>query len=365
MVSGPIECWILRRFRHAPRLEQFHDVPDRDLLPPAMTKRNRLAFALACLVMAAIPASAQQVPREVRIGFLSSNPMNADSLRWLDALRQGLRERGWKEGQNVILDPRWGDGQYDHLDSLADELVGLGVDAIVTDSTPSALAAKRATRTIPIVLGLAGDPVGSGLVASLVRPGGNVTGMSLMSPELNGKRFELLKELVPAVRRVAVIRRADNPVHEIFLKEAQDSARRFGLKLRVFDVQTTADLDGALPAVAAWKAQAIFVFGDVLLESAPYSRRIIDFAVQQKIPTIGVTRELAEVGILMSFGASYAAMFHQAAVVLDKILRGASPAGLPIEQPTKFELVVNLKTAKALGITIPQSILIRADEVIR
>lgn len=331
-----------------------------------MRKGSCLALAFSLLVLlAAVSAAAQPAPKAVRVGFLSSNPKTAGSMRWLDALREGLRERGWEEGRNLVLEPRWADGHYDQLDDLTAELVRLGVDAIVTDSTPSALAAKRATQTIPIVLGLAGDPVRAGLVVSLSRPGGNVTGMSLMSPELSGKRLELLKEIVPEVKRVAVILRQDNPVHGIFWSEAQGAAGKLSLTLRSFNIRTATDLDGMLPAVAAWRANALLVFGDVLLESAPYRGRIVAFQLRRKIPAIGVARELTEAGFLMSFGASYAETFRQAAAFVDKILRGAKPGELPVEQARQFELVINLKTAEAIGLTIPQSVLVRADWLIQ
>ena len=315
------------------------------------------------ILVAPIAAVAQPASKVARVGYLSGNEPSAIVMRRIDGFRQGLRERGWEEGRNVVIEWRFAHGRYDRLDDLAAELVRLNVDVIVTEATPAALAAKHATRTIPIVLGLAGDPVRTGLVASLARPGGNVTGMSLMLPELSGKQLELLKEVVPTATRVAVLLNPGNPYHAALWSEAQRAARVLGVQLRSFEVRAAPDLDRALSMVTSWRAHAVWIFGDPAILSL--RRRIADFAVGRWLPTIATEGEFSEAGVLMTYWPSFSGVLRRAAVFVDKILKGAKPADLPVEQPTNFELVVNLKTAKALGLTIPQSVLVRADEVIR
>ncbi len=323
----------------------------------------RFTAALLLTLLVTFPLAAQPVPKVARVGVLSSDPPSGDPARWFDAFRHELRELGWEEGRNVILEVRRAPGRYDRLDNLAAELVRLRVDVLVADSTPAALAAKRATRTIPIVLALVSDPVGTGLVASLARPGGNITGMSIMNPDLARKRLELLKEVAPTVTRVAVLTNPANPYQAAYLSEAQSAARALGVEVRFLEVRGAADVDGALSAATSWRAQAMWMLDDATLDLS--TKRIVSFATTKRLPTIFDERTYTERGGLMSYGASFTALFGRAAVFVDKILKGANPADLPVEQPTQFELVVNLKTAKALGIKIPESVLLRADKVVR
>jgi putative ABC transport system substrate-binding protein len=323
----------------------------------------RFTAALLLTLLVTFPLAAQPVPKVARVGVLSSDPPSGDPARWFDAFRHELRELGWEEGRNVILEVRRAPGRYDLLDNLAAELVRLRVDVLVADSTPAALAAKRATRTIPIVLALVSDPVGTGLVASLARPGGNITGMSIMNPDLARKRLELLKEVAPTVTRVAVLTNPANPYQAAYLSEAQSAARALGVEVRFLDVRGADDVDGALSAATSWRAQAMWMLDDATLDLS--TKRIVSFATTKRLPTIFDERTYTERGGLMSYGASFTALFGRAAVFVDKILKGANPADLPVEQPTQFELVVNLKTAKALGIKIPESVLLRADKVVR
>jgi putative ABC transport system substrate-binding protein len=319
---------------------------------------------LVLALFAAVPAAAQPPPKVARVGFLSPDrPTAPEPKRWLDAFRQGLRQRGWEEGRNVVIEPRWAHARYDRLGDLAAELVRVKVDVIVTDSTPAARAAMTATRTIPIVLALAGDPVRNGLVASLARPGGNVTGLTLMSPELTGKRLELLKEVVPAETRVALLLNPDNPVHAGHWSEARRAAQVLGVGLRSLEIRAAPDLGRALSTVTSWRAHAVWVLDDPVIFQ--YMARIVKFAARSRLPTIVEERVWVATGGLLSYGPSYTEQCRRAAVYVDKILRGARPGDLPIEQPTRFELVVNLKTARAIGLTIPQSVLLRAEEVIR
>jgi putative ABC transport system substrate-binding protein len=284
-------------------------------------------------------------------------------MRWFDAFREGLREHGWEEGRNVIIESKRASGQYDQLDKLASELVRAKVDVIVTDSTPAARAAMKATQTIPIVLALAGDPVGTGLVASFARPGGNVTGLTLVNSELTAKRLELLKELVPGVARVAVLWNPENASSVVAWRDAQQAARAEGITLRSLELRAQSDVDRALSTVGSWRAHAIWVFDDPV--TLQYTPQIVRFAQKSRLPTLLPVRAYIHEGGLLSYGASFTEQCRRAAIFVDKILRGAKPGDLPIEQPTKFELVINLKTAKALALSIPESILVRADEIIK
>jgi putative ABC transport system substrate-binding protein len=322
----------------------------------------RLAVLVLAILVGPLAAEALQGGKVPRIGVLTGTSSEGSPVY---ALRQGLRELGYVEGQNIVIEWRWADGRIEQLPDLAAELVRLKVDVIVTNSTPAARAAKNATRTIPIVLGLAGDPVRTGLVASLARPGGNVTGLSGMAAELAGKRLELLREILPTTARVAVLLNPGNPYpyHAVSWSEAQNAARVLGLELRSLEVRAAPDLDRALSTVTSWRAQAVWMFGDPELDQ--YLRRILNFAARRRLPTLFDARLYAEAGGLVAYGVSYSERLRRAAVFVDKILKGAKPADLPVEQPTKFELIINLKTAKALGLTIPQSVLVRADEVIK
>jgi len=320
-------------------------------------RRIVLAVALAfSVLLAPLAADAQPAGKVPRIGYLAwGSPASSQK----DAFRQGLRDLGYVEGQSISIEYRY--GKADQLPDLAAELVRLKVDVIVAVGTPSARAAKQATQTIPIVIVLAGDPVRSGLVTSLARPGGNVTGMSMLAPEVFAKALELLKEAVPKVSRVAILM---DPTLQVALKnEVGAAAKVLGVKLQQIDVQLGADLDGTFVAALRQRAEAFFVFP--LPMAIPEVQRIVEFSVKNRLPTMMTTRAHFEAGGLMSYGANFPDQLRRTSIYIDKILKGAKPSDLPIEQPTKYEFLINLKTAKALGLTIPQSVLIRADEVIQ
>jgi putative ABC transport system substrate-binding protein len=314
------------------------------------------------LSLLAVPlAAAAQPPGQVyRIGYLATAPPLAH--RW-DALLDGLRERGYSEGRNLVFERRFSEGHAERFPELAAELVRLRVDCILVPTTPAALAAKHATQTIPIVILTAIDPVGAGLVASLARPGGNVTGLSVLAPELNGKRLELLKEVMPGMTRVAILWNAANPANAAAWEETQAAAGALGLRLHSQDVRGLQDLEGAFARMAQARPDALLVLGDALL--AMHRPQIAAFATQQQLPSVFAERESVAAGGLMSYGPSLPDLYRRAATYVDKILKGTKPADLPVEQPLKFELVLNLKTAQALGLTIPPSLLFQADEVIK
>jgi len=281
----------------------------------------------------------------------------------LDAFRQGLRELGWVEGQNLVIDYRSAEGKLDRLPDLAAELVRLKVDIIVAVPTPAAAAAKNAIETIPIVMIGVGDPVGTGLIASLARPGGNATGLSFsVGLEIAGKLLELLKETVPKVRRVAILSNPANPVQPLLIREVNVAARSLGVQLQHLEARGPNEFDGAFAAMAKERVGALLIVADGMLIF--HRTRLADLAARSRLPAAYGWREHVEAGGLMSYGPSLRDLFRRAATYVDKILKGAKPADLPVEQPTKFELVINLKTAKALGLTIPQSVLGRADQVI-
>ena len=320
----------------------------------------RLIGLVVALGLLSVPfAAAQQAVKVARIGYVSLGSA-VDAAK---ALRQGLRELGYIEGQNLVIEDRYAEGKAERLPELVAELVSLKVDIIVAAGTPPPLAAKRATKTIPIVMTSAGDPVGSGLVDSLARPGGNVTGMSLFSPNITGKRLQLLKDIIPSISRVAVLWNASNPIAALNVKEAEAAARTLGLRVQSLEVHGPEDMESTLPAAISGRAGALFALDDPLLFQ--YRQRIVDFAARNRLPASAFFKEFAHAGGLMTFGPDLAASGRRAASFVDKILKGAKPADLPVEQPTKFELVINLKTAKALGLTIPQSLLVRADEIIQ
>lgn len=306
-------------------------------------------------------ARAQQVAGVRRIGFLS--PFSrADTVRWNKALLQGLRDVGWIDEKNLTIEYRYAEGQKDRLPALIADLVRLKVEIIVTNVTIDTLAAKSATTEIPIVMVAVGDPVATGIVGSLGRPGGNITGLSQMTPDLTGKRMELLKEIAPKVSSVAVFFNPEDPLSVIDHTEALLSAQKLGIEARSLEVRSTGDFDGAFEATVRSHAGAVVVMpSPVLFENV---RRIADFALQNHLPSTFHLREFAAVGGLVSYGVDRSDLFRRAASYVDKILRGAKPADLPIEQPTKFEMVVNLKTAKAIGLAIPPNVLGIADEVI-
>jgi len=267
------------------------------------------------------------------------------------------------EGQNIVIERRYSEGRNERLPDLAADLVRLKVDVIVAAGTPPPYAAKRATTTIPIVMTNASDPVGSGLVASLARPGGNITGLSLLSPELAGKQLELLKETVPKVSRVAVLWNPANPVHTLILRQAEVAARSLRLQLQILEARGPNEFDSAFSAMTKERAGALLVLADPMFFG--HRTRLADLAAKSRLPSVFLLREHADAGGLMAYGPSTRDNFRRAATYVDKILKGAKPGDLPIEQPTKFELVINLKTAKALGLTIPRFVLGRADEVLQ
>jgi putative ABC transport system substrate-binding protein len=273
-----------------------------------------------------------------------------------------MRQLGYVEGKNLVVEYRWADGQYDRLSDLAADLVRLRVEVIVTVGDPVIQAAKRATTTIPIVMASVGDPVGRGFVASLARPGGNITGVSNFAVALSGKWLEILREAVPHLSQVAILRNSSNPTHPLFWMEADKAAKGLGLKLQSLEVRSPEDFDTAFESMLKERAGALVTLPDPLLTGQRV--RIADLAAKAHLPAIAAFRENAEAGTLMAYGPSLAANRRRAAVFVDKILKGAKPGDLPIEQPTKFELVINLKTAKALRLTIPPSLLQRADQVI-
>ena len=321
------------------------------------------AISLAMLLAPLGAADAQQAGKVPRIGYFSAgSPSGAPHL--LEAFRKGLRELGWVEGQNIVIDYRFAEGRSDRLTDLAAELVRLKVDIIVALATPAAAAAKNATQTIPIVMIGAYDPVGIGLIAGLARPGGNVTGLSFgVGMETVSKGLELLKETVPKVRRVAILSNPANPAQPLAMREVNVAARSFGVQLQLLEARGPNEFDGAFAAMAKERVGALLVVADGLF--ILHRARLADLAARSRLPAIYGYREHVEAGGLMSYGSSLRDLWRRAATFVDKILKGAKPADLPVEQPTKFELLINLKTAKALGLTIPQSILIRADQVLQ
>jgi putative ABC transport system substrate-binding protein len=322
----------------------------------------RLIATLALtILMAPLAAEAQPPDKVYRLGYLDTTPMAAPL--W-DAFLDGLRAHGYREGQNLVFERRFSEGNAERFPAFAAELVRLKVDLILVRTTPAALAAKHVTQTIPIVITTANDPVGAGLVASLARPGGNVTGLSVLAPELSGKRLELLKEVMPGMTRVAVLWNAANPANASVWQEMQAAARALGLLLQSQAVREPQDLEDALARTAQARPDALLVLGDALIYT--YLQHIAEFATQERLPSVFPdAREACVAGCLMSYGPDILDVFRRAATYVDKILKGAKPADLPVEQPTKFELVLNLKTAKALGITFPPTLLVLADEVIQ
>ena len=327
-----------------------------------MERRTFLGTLGISVLGAPLAAEAQQTGKVYRIGYLSAGSSTSNP-RVLESFRQGLRELGWIEGQNIVIEYRWAEGRFDRLPDLAAELVRLKVDVIVGAPTPAVLAAKNATALIPIVGVSLTEPVGVGLIASLARPGGNVTGVSYsVGTDIFGKDLELLKEAIPKVRRVAVLSNPDGPVQPLTISNIKEAARSLGLQLQIVEARGPGDFDGAFAAMARERAGALLVVTDPVF--IPHRARLVNLAAKNRLPSIFTQRADVEAGGLMSYGPNFADMYRRAATYVDKILKGAKPADLPVEQPTKFELVINLKTAKALGLTIPQSLLARADEVV-
>jgi putative ABC transport system substrate-binding protein len=324
-------------------------------------RRTFIPVAAAWL-SAPLAGEAQQAGKVPRIGFLGVTRAE-DAAYALEAFRRGLRELGWVERQNIVIEYRYADGRDERLPALAAELVGLKVDVIMAGVMPAIWAATNATNTIPIVMGFSSDPVAEGVVASLARPGGNITGLTQFAGlEIIGKQLELLKDAVPGVRRVAVLLNPANRAHTLWGREAEAAARALGLQLQRHGVRGPNELGGVFAAMGRERASALLILGDATFTKL--RGRIAELAAQGHLPTMSGLRQYVEAGGLMSYGASVTENYRRAAYFVDRILKGAKPADLPIEQPTKFELIINLKTAKALGLTIPQSLLLRADQVI-
>jgi len=317
-----------------------------------------------CVMLVALCsfAEAQQPAKIPRIGYLVGASRSAIAFR-TEAFRQGLRELGYIEGKNIVIEFRYADGNPHLQKELAGELVRLNVDVMVTSGPASTRAAKEATTIIPIVMTFDSDPVGSGSVTSLARPAGNITGLSTLAPEISGKRLELLREIVPKLSRVAVIGSSTNPGNPQSLKETEAAAAAFGVKLQYLDVLGPNDIEIAFQEATKGHADAVLVLASPVLNSR--RSQVVELAAKSRVPAIYDRRDFGELGGLVSYGTSVVELDHRAANYVDKILKGAKPADLPVEQPTKFELVINLKTAKQIGLTIPQKVLARADRVIR
>ena len=329
-----------------------------------ITRRVFVGALAGGIVAAPLAAEAQQAGKVYRIGILANVPLtDSQGARLWGAFIQGLRELGYVEGKNITIEWRFSEGKYERLPELAADLARLKVDVIVAPATQNVAVAKQATGTIPIVMTGSGDPVGSGLVVSLARPGGNVTGLSVLAPEIVGKQLELLKEIVPKVSRVAVLWNPTNTSHPLLLREAKVAARSLGVQLHILEARGPEEVESAFATMTRERAGALLVPTDgmFLLHRA----RIAELAAKHRLPAMYGLREFVDAGGLMVYGASLRDSFRRAATYVDKILKGAKPGDLPVEQPTKFELIINLKTAKALGLTIPQSLLLRADEVIQ
>ena len=326
-----------------------------------MGRRTFLAMGAGSLLAAPLAAEAQVAGKMARIAVLGAT--RPEDLPQWEGLRQGLRERGYVEGQNIVIDYRWAQGRFERLPALAADLAGLKPAVIVAFVTQSSVAARKATSTIPIVMVAVADPIGAGLVPSLARPGGNVTGNSSVSVEVTGKSLELLKEVAPERRRMAVLW---NPANAVFqnqmVKEAEAASRRLRLQVQTIAARDASEIDKAFQLMTRERAEALAVLSDPIFISV--RTHIVALAVKGRLPSVSGNRQYADAGGVMSYGPNFYELYRRAAGYVDRILRGAQPGDLPIEQPTKFELVLNLKTAKALGLTVPQSLLQRADQVI-
>jgi putative ABC transport system substrate-binding protein len=324
-----------------------------------MSKKIGIWLLATSLLTTVSLAEAQQAGKIPRIGLLFFGSRNQPHLQ---AFQQGLRDLGYVEGKNIAFEFRYAEGDVDRLPELAAELVRLQVDVLVTTSNEGGLAAHQATKTTPIVLTTA-DPVGMGLAASLAKPGRNVTGLSVLLPELSGKRLELLKETFPKIKRIGMLWNPVQPTATTAINETQAAAQAYSLQLHSLEVRTTEDIDSAVAQISKARPSALLVILDLL--TTRNSKRIVDLASKHRLPGMYPTRQFAEEGGLMSYGPSIGDLYYRAATYVDKILKGAKPADLPVEQPTKFEFIINLKTAKQIGLTIPQSVLYRADKVIK
>ena len=326
-------------------------------------KQKIIVLTLSAMLLALCSsADAQQSTQIPRIGFLSATSLSTISAR-IEALRQGLRELGYVEGKNIVIELRSAEGKLDRVPALAAELVRLKVDVIVTGGGTDTRAAKEATNTIPIVMAQDSDPVGSGFVASLARPGGNITGLSTLVPEVSGKRLELLKEIIPKLSRVAVLGISTRPGNAQSLKEVELAAGAFTVQVQYLDVLDVKEIETAFRAATKARAEAVLVLQSPFFNSQ--RKQIIDIAIKSRLPAIYPQTDYTEAGGLMYYGANTPDLFRRAATYVDKILKGAKPADLPVEQPKKFEFIINLKAAKHIGLTIPPNVLARADRVIK
>jgi putative ABC transport system substrate-binding protein len=324
-------------------------------------KAKILVYALLALILTTIhPVEAQQPKKVWRIGILTPDPISVRANPF-EVFRQGLRELGYVEGQNIAIEIRSAEGKGDRLPVLASELISLKVDVIVTSTTPAIQAAKLATKTIPIVT-ISADPVGTGLVASLARPGGNITGLSLLGPEISGKQLELVQETLPKIKRVGFVWDPASAALALRFKEVKIAAQTLGVQIESLEVRIPNELESVLESVTSKRVGALIVPPPI---ANAYRRQIVEFAAKKRLPAIYEETQSVEVGGLMSYGANIVDLWRRAAYYVDKILKGTKAAELPIEQPRKFEFIVNLKTAKQIGLTIPPNVLARADKVIR
>jgi putative ABC transport system substrate-binding protein len=324
--------------------------------------RRRFVIALGAGLLAAPFPLAAETQKLHRIGFLGNSTAEAEA-NLTGPFREGLRDLGYVEGRNVAIEYRWANGDYKAFPRLIAELVSRNVEVIVTAGTPAALAVQRGAPKVPLVMVAVGDPVGTHLVASLATPGGNSTGLTSIAPDLEGKRLELLNEVVPKLAQVTLLVNSTNPFHVGSARQAEEAAERLGVKLQVVDVRTADELGRAFDVVTRARPDALLMLADrVFLHNRA---AIVAFAARDRLPAVYPYRELVEAGGLMSFGPNYADMHYRAATYVDKIIKGAKPGDLPIEMPAKFELIVNLRTARALDLTIPQAVLVRADRLIR
>jgi len=323
-------------------------------------RRTFMALISGGFLAAPLAAEAQQAGKVSRIGFLGLASASSFG-KQVEAFRAGLRDLGYLEGKNVVIDYRWAEGKYDRLSDLAGELVRLRVDVLVTHGTPGALAAKRATTTIPIVVATSADAVASGLVESLARPGGNITGSTYFIPDLNAKRLEMFKESFPRTSQMAVLVNPDNPAMGPIIQAIELTAKPLKMGIQQFPVRGPNEFDGAFSAMTQSRVDGVAIIEEPMFQAN--AGVLAGLATQKRLPSAGF-KEFAEAGGLLGYGVDILALFRRAAYFVDKILKGVPPAGLPVERPTKFDLVINLKTAKALGLTIPLSLLQRADQVI-
>ena len=327
-----------------------------------MSKKIILITLCSMLIAVVLPVEAQQPKKVPRIGFLSGASLSSVAAR-VEAFRQGLHEFGYDEGKNIAIEWRSADGNLDGVPALASELVRLKMDVIVTGGPPPTRAVKQATATIPIVMAQDTDPIGNGFVVSLAHPGGNITGLSTLSPEISGKRLEILREVVPKISRVAVLGSSTNPGNAQSLKETELAAGAFKVKLQYVDILDSSDVEAAFRSAGKERADAILLLQSLALNSQ--RKQIAELAIKIRLPAIYYAPEWVEDGGLMTYGVSYPDLFRRAATYVDKILKGAKPADLPVEQPRKFELIINLKAAKQIGLTIPPNVLARADRLIK